>query len=217
MSILISVCVVTTDERVKNLDRLKKSLDDVLWWPDTHEVIVKSNDSIALGYNEAASEADGQYLFFVHDDVELRGHRPLLFSMLELLKKEKTGLVGMAGTRVFPKNGVWWEDKSSLSGAVYHTANGNTWDTSFGVFGRVVVLDGVFLSIERKKFEEIGGFPITMTGFDFYDLAICMEARKKGYDNYTFPFPILHHSLGDVTNREGWHENRTKFLELYNG
>jgi GT2 family glycosyltransferase len=47
--------------------------------------------------------------------------------------------------------------------------------------------------IERRKFEEVGGFDETAFPVAFNDVDLCLKLRKRGYQNYYTPYATLYH------------------------
>jgi hypothetical protein len=173
------------------------------------------------GYNEGARQAEGRTLVFLHDDVRLLCNARVLEVPLALLKKPFTGFVGVAGTARLEKEATWWQSSPTfLCGAVHHPGLGpfgmhlNTWRPQVAQFGKVVALDGVFLMIEKAKFEELKGFDnLHYSGFHFYDIDITLRAHLRGLANYAAPIPLFHRSPGATP--EEWEKNRQLFLKLH--
>jgi len=209
---MIRFCVVT---ETGDPSELRKSIECSLS-PEEYEFVTVNGKEYDLftGYNKAAEGAQDA-LVFVHDDLVINSNRQGILGFASLTRAPKVGVVGVAGAVKFPPNGVWWNDRQSLSGAAGHTKDGNTWVVSYGPYGRVSVVDGLIMAIHSKVFNKIGGFPKCLSGYDFYDLSLCSEALMAGYNNYTYPLFVTHKSMGDVSDRPSWHVNREKFLSIY--
>lgn len=174
-------------------------------------------ESIAKGYNEGASRAKTPYLAFVHSDVEWTSSRAMTLGLLSRMKAPDTGFIGIAGSRVIREDAMWWQaQKDMLSGACLHAENGQMWMTSFGKYGPVAVLDGVFMVVRQDVFGRLGGFDESLPGWDYYDIDITLRATLAGYMNHTYPLHVLHHSLGNrVFTDPGFKENRKRFMEKW--
>lgn len=103
--------------------------------------------------------ADEDIVLLVHDDVAFGTPAVELLSLLrQQLSSSGVGFVGAAGSRVLSPELVWWRSggnspgtpiglASGHAGLVHHGLDPAESERSFfGPFGRVVVLDGVFLA-----------------------------------------------------------------------
>lgn len=206
----------TTNKATKNTLLQKSVLKNVPILPITFQVDAKS---IARGYNEGASSVHvgDEVLIFTHDDVEILSSRIQLEAAAELCRKPGVGIVGVAGTRLLSPTGIWWDTMTgSGSGACLHTDGTKVWPNGYGMFGRVAVLDGVFLMMSRKVFDLLKGFDAQIPGFEFYDIDITFRATQVHHlKNYTYPLQIIHHSQGATDARPQWHENRKQFVATW--
>jgi GT2 family glycosyltransferase len=180
------------------------------------------------GYDEGVRQAkdyypEGEFLVFLHDDVELRSSYRAFTDLIPLLKKPMTGIIGVAGTKLMPEGGCWWKSpQEKCRGLVYHPSteapfytHGNCWPHGAARFGRVAVVDGVMLIMSRRTFDRLEGFGKMgyPNGFHFYDMDISMRAHQLGLVQYVAPIPIMHRSPGKPD--DGWEKNRQVFLDLY--
>jgi GT2 family glycosyltransferase len=197
---------------------LEQSLDLSMTPPWFVEEIVceRETESITKAFNRGAKRAKGDVLIFTHDDVESFTSHRLLWDAARLACRKTVGVIGAAGAYRLDGTGIWWNG-DGLSGACLHKDNKKVWMSAFGPYCRVVVLDGVFLMICRESFETLGGFDESLPGFDFYDVDLTLRAHLAGFKNYTFPFHLLHHSVGETQGRTGWHNNRDLFLKKFEG
>ena len=178
---------------------------------------------IFSGYNAGASQGQGEILAFVHDDVRFLGNRLTLEKPLELFRAADTGFLGIAGTRLLLEHACWWASNPQTEGRgmVCHPAEGEfgiQWDIwpmqQVGLFGRVAVLDGVFLMCQRETFNRLGGFDAqTYRGFHFYDVDITFRALQLGLVNYAVPIPVFHNHIGMPSHE--WQENQQIFLRKF--
>lgn len=182
-----------------------------------------TENDIFTGYNLGASQAKGEILAFVHDDVKFLCHGGLFDAPIELMRKPFTGFVGVAGSRVMPAEGKWWSaPQQECRGAVYHTSKSgtpfgmhiNTWPHQQAEFEQVVICDGVLLMCNKKVFSKLSGFDSdTFKGFHLYDVDITLRAHLAGLQNYVAPIPLLHNSRG-VPN-QNWEDNRKLFVDKH--
>ncbi|HEY2574050.1 MAG TPA: glycosyltransferase [Verrucomicrobiaceae bacterium] len=178
------------------------------------------------GYNRGARQARGEILGFVHDDIEFWGDHRSFCRPVELLAGATTGFVGVVGTRLLESHGVWWRKREEMRGMLAsasedifgtHWHFGPPWMSSksclnrAGLFGQVVVLDGIFLLCHRRTFDGLGGFDEnSYRGFHFYDVDITFRATLSGLSNYVAPIPMYHPSTGTLNHE--WDRNRRIFL-----
>jgi len=185
-----------------------------------------NKESLASVYNKAIkeiiehSQKNNIYkhiITFVHDDVDIED--------INLYKKlsdglQKYNIVGLAGTKQFScKYPPVWNNTEykNYSGAVAHTKDGDTWMTSFGKFGQVLILDGLFLSIELETIIKNDlSFDENISNFHFYDIDFCLSAHKNKVTMGTIPIWVTHNSVGDWTKSEDWKAGAEKFIKKWN-
>lgn len=181
------------------------------------------------GYNAGAAETKGEYLAFVHDDVQFLGNPLTMARPLQCMENPQCGFIGVAGSRILVEDGCWWAQNTSIEvltncrGMVAHPNDGdfglryNTWPPGSALFGQVLVMDGVLLMCHRRTFEALGGFDAkNYTGFHFYDVDITFRAAMElKLVNLVAPIPILHLSPGAM--QEDWERNRQIFVRKFAG
>lgn len=190
--------------------------------PATVKVMTKQQ-SIFSGYKDAFESLDPDdedLVILCHDDLELPQNNEQILNALKLIRRDGFGFGGVAGTKLLGQNAVWWDQdlwqKGYHSGFVYHKdPEKGYYATEYGPCSKVVVLDGCFLVAKASVLRDVGlSKPNYLEGdWDFYDLHYTMEAHKKGYSNITIPLIIAHHSSGELVGRDGWNENRQRFIE----
>lgn len=194
-------------------------------WTYDLKIADGSKLDIFEGYNSIGLESEADYLIFLHDDVELLGRASCLEPCLKLLDKPMTGIIGAAGSRTMPADGCWWHaPQEELRGAVFHPSQPskdfdfgmhlNCWPWQGAKFGRVTVLDGVFLMMKTSTFKKLKGFDGNkFSGFHFYDVLLSTKATLAGLSNYVAPLHVYHKSPG-VPN-DNWEVNRQIYLKTY--
>lgn len=204
----MGVSVITCEREAGEADGLWRSLADNDIWVD--RVPVVGAKSIAEGYTEGIRRAREDVLIFTHSDVRVWSG-PALWNNLvaEANKDSLVGLVGVAGAKSLPYDAVWWNAESKL-GAVAHSHKGNTYFSSFGPFGRALVLDGVLLACRLSLIAHLKWWS---EGFHFYDVDVTLRAHLAGYRNMVVPLPILHLSIGETD--EAYDIARQAFIERH--
>lgn len=226
------ISFITLSRDPEKANNLKQSLHLALDSEFTWQLLIVDGAcfDIFQGYNQGARQAEGEFLAFIHDDVIVLGNCLTFRKPLELLRDAATGFVGVAGTRRLGEEGCWWGPHfSECRGMAAHPSkhemgmhwNFWPWKSPEGEacpaahFGRVAVLDGVFLMCHRHTFDRLGGFDgAYFQGFHFYDIDITLRASLAGLNNYAMPIPIFHWSSSGPPGPE-WETNRRKLVDRF--
>lgn len=185
------------------------------------EVIEKINNgekSLSQTYNEIISESNNDIVVLIHDDIYF--DTPSWYhKLIKHFYRTDYGILGVAGTTNLSETGQWWQpDKRQfMTGIVNHESDGKKWTSKYSDdlnnnIRSVVILDGVFIAIHKKRIKK--NFVEEFDGFHFYDLPFCLENFIEGVKIGVFTnIRITHKSVG-MTN-EKWELNRQKFAEKY--
>lgn len=184
------------------------------------EIIEKVNNgekSLSEVYNEILNESSNDIVVLCHDDLEFDTKRwgEKILKIFE--KYPDYGIVGLAGTTVMPKSGMWWENRSKMFGIVNHKHEGKKWESKYSEslnekLKDVVVVDGLFIVINKKNIKE--NFDTTVSGFHMYDINFCFRNYLKGVKiGVTTQIRVTHLSIG-MTNQQ-WETNKNIFAEKY--
>lgn len=179
--------------------------DTLLYKNAEADIFFKENnrESLQKTYNKAFDfclEEGIEYIVLTHDDVMFEN-----VSDERLLKNFKEfDMFGVAGATQckLGKPALWHLMGGGfkggyLRGAVAHLTRGKKQMDSFGLFPhRVVMLDGVFLAISRKVFENIRFDESCPTGYHFYDVDYSLTAHNKGFKVGVGDILITHASHG---------------------
>ena len=98
------------------------------------QVIEKVNSggkSLSKVYNEILEESTNDIVILCHDDILFEKNYWGKRILEHFDKKENYGILGVAGTRYYPKSGMWWEISSEMIGQVYHQHEGKKWLSSY--------------------------------------------------------------------------------------
>lgn len=208
----MDISFITASKDVDKQNGLRESLETIFgkYPPHEWELIVadgaeRGSEGLCALYNWGAEQAKMDTFVFLHDDVRLLCHPGLFQAPYDLMKKPLTGIVGVAGTRVLPKDGVWWKaENEDCRGAVYHPSSNhfgmhlNCWPHMGAQFGQVAICDGVMLMCSRRTFKKLGGFDAEAYHglYHMYDIDISFRAKKAGMSNWVSPIPVFHASPG---------------------
>ena len=179
-----------------------------------------NGESLTKIYNKALKDSKNDIILFCHDDIIFNtkkwGKR-----LLQHFNESEFGVLGLAGTRKLPETGRWWDDinqpLSNMVGIVNHSNQGKTWESKYSrPFVKniipVVMLDGLFFAINRKKI--VKNFDESVSGFHFYDVDFTFSNHLENVKiGVITNIRITHKSVGE-TNEE-WEKNRELFVEKY--
>ena len=190
-------------------------------------ITLENKASIFEAYDEAVREhvSDTDVVIFCHDDIEILSNTVAFNTALKPLEGPKQlGFFGVAGTRVFGKSGMWWNEvgkiplahsANPLSGQVFTGANKEgMYSTMYGIYGAVSILDGVLLAAQGKTLKQLNlKQPKSFSGgWDYYDVFYTHQTYKKKLENRTVPIILRHDSPGEM--KQGWYQNREVFLKV---
>lgn len=171
---------------------------------DSFELLCINNSqnkfSIFEAYEQGVLKAQGDILVFIHEDILFRTKNWGLI-VRNILSKEKTGIVGVIGGHIIDETSLSWTTCGYYSGQVVQIDNQQPihYDHSKqGLGTEVVAVDGMFIAIRKELFDKRILFwdKKTYTGFHFYDLDICMQAKLANYKIKIVPILLEHHSKG---------------------
>lgn len=142
---------------------------------------VEQAESMTAGYQAAMHASDAKYKIYLHQDTMVI-KRDFLQVLLHIFRKHPDiGLVGLAGCKKLPQNGVWW-----LGEGVYeHLAEANSPED-------LLVKKKGKMESQISYMEAVDGFLMAtqydvawrddvFKGWHFYDISACIEFRRAGY------------------------------------
>ncbi|MFW5847383.1 MAG: glycosyltransferase [bacterium] len=179
--------------------------------------INKGDFSLSELYNKALKEhkTKNSVFVFIHNDIifKTKNWGKIL---LNKFNKFDYDIIGVAGSKLLNKNGIWWSDKKKLYGIVEHTDGVKDWKSTFSgkINGieEVVTIDGLFMGVNPDFLQN--EFNESYKGFHFYDVSFCLSNYLDGcYIGVTTDINILHKSIGEVN--DNWEKNRQQLIEEY--
>jgi hypothetical protein len=160
--------------------------------------IIRINNPNLMGiceaYNKGASMAKYDYFLFIHEDIifQTQNWGKLLMNHL---KRENTGVIGLAGSNYVPRAPSSW----SLSDSKYTFCNVNSKEMKAIKpipYDKVFAIDGVFLAIKKSVYLQFI-FDQNIKGFHGYDTDFSLRVASQ-YDNYVISdIFITHFSKGN--------------------
>ncbi len=186
-----------------------------------YQIYYSNTTGLSQVYNEALKEFGPgyDYIVFVHDDVSIEDS----FVLQKLCKAHETyDIVGLAGGLDIVYNPskppLWHLMTQYHHGAVAHPtqADGGLTVASFGPTpAKCHLVDGLFISVNTKALAKASvSFNEDMT-FHFYDLALCMNARRANLKIGVWPIWVVHQGLGDSFKSISWEQCAEKFVKQY--
>jgi glycosyltransferase involved in cell wall biosynthesis len=200
-------------------DNYLKHVEKMFSHPKT-EILVYENDgvnSLTEIYNIGLKEAKNDIIVFMHDDLilETPNITPKVVKLFE--KHPEYGIIGVAGTDKL-LSGRWWDSRDNMFGVVGHLHEGKRHVNHYSkgsyvdVLKRVVVVDGLFFMVNRRRLKK--QFNEQFEGFHFYDISFCYENFKEGVKiGVTTKISLTHKSIGMVNKQ--WEKNKLFFEALY--
>ncbi|NYB26378.1 MAG: family 2 glycosyl transferase [Methanobacteriaceae archaeon] len=201
------ICVYNDREILDNY--LIKSLDNQ---NTNYELILVDNSdskfkSAAEALNYGGQKATGDYLMFVHQDIELLSENWLIDAEKHSNSLKNLGIAGIAG-RAYNKgwsitnikDGIPPRDVSPNHGLKYPT--------------KVQTLDECLIIIPKEIFSKINFDEENCDSWHLYAVDYSLSIKKIGYDVYVLPLPAYHRSRGYSLSK-GYYETLKKLLSKH--
>ncbi|MDT8899720.1 glycosyltransferase [Anaeroselena agilis] len=213
------ICFITY---VNDAAVYRKCLDHIkgLDVPDDLEVEIlalENNSSMAGAYNQAIVMSDAKYKVYLHQDVFIVNKR-FIADVLKVFAEPEVGMIGVAGCRLIPANGIWWESPAKF-GKVYDSHAGAMGLLAFGEvtadFQEVQGIDGLIMVTQY----DLPWRADIFTGWHFYDLSQSMEFIRAAY-KVVVPRqrqPWCIHDSGPVVLGKEFGDYRQVFVHEYLG
>lgn len=175
--------------------------------------------SMAAGYNAGMARSEAKYKVYLHQDV-LVLYKNALAELVRLFCADaRIGLVGLAGCRRLPPNGVWWQAEARC-GTVHQALEPENLRTF--VFGEVekpyakaAAVDGFFLATQY----DVPWREDLFDDWHFYDISASLEFARRGYE-VVVPHcerPWCLHCCGRKALNAAYEKARAVFLQAYGG
>jgi GT2 family glycosyltransferase len=183
---------------------------------------LNNNEGLPAAYNKAmdkALEENWDALVLAHDDIWLEYDPiPKLIKLFETYD-----LIGVAGTsQINLQSPALWHimgggfGSGKLHGAVAHGTDKYKNMTNFGTYPhRAVMLDGVFMAMNRKVIESARFDTTNPAKAHFYDLDFSLNCHMMGHRVGVGDVYITHESPGLKEFTDEWKEAESWFLNKY--
>jgi GT2 family glycosyltransferase len=179
---LIVVCNNPRDEALVQFLRVHHRPDPTAAGGIRKFCVNSVNVGVPRAWNQGAMLAEGEYLCFSNDDVEVgpNGLEPLI----EVLRARPDA--GQAG----PQGGLW-------------DAAGSGPRTGLEQVEEAEEISGFFFVLKRSVFEEVGGFDVHYTPAWFEEIDMSFRVRSRGYRCLVVPQSnVRHHAHYGVSSND---------------
>ena len=181
------------------------------------EIIKLTNETnIFSAYNKGMQMAKGKYKVYLHQDTFIENINLINDLIFNFNYDPSLGLIGLAGAKTLPINGIWWESSDTF-GEVIESHTGKLELLKFNEpsipFESVAAIDGFFIATQYDILWREDLF----NGWHFYDISQSKEFLKAGYrigiPSQIRPWAV--HDCGIVNVKNGYEEARAIFLKEY--
>lgn len=181
-------------------------------------VPVRGAVSMCSGYNEGMHSSDAKYKLYLHQDIILMKENILAILIRHFKQCPQTGMIGLAGSRYWRENAIWWEEEARYMHVIHRGGTINK-EHQYDV-GKIQtkwqcmsMLDGLFLMTQY----DIPWREDILHGWHFYDIAQCAEFQRL---RYVIEVPKQEeswciHFCGDKDVDSNYHYWRQVFLYHY--
>lgn len=189
---MISIVCVYNDEKKLNALLLKSLKNQT----SHYQLILVDNTnnefkSAAAALNSGAEKANGNYIMFVHQDVDLLSDRYLeeIEPMLKTLPN--LGVAGVAGKSS--------RNKSVMTNICQGIPPRPGGELKISEPTKVQTLDECLVLIPRSVFNEIKFDNLVCDNWHLYAVDYCLTVKKIGLESYVIPSNIYHESMGTLS------------------
>lgn len=194
---------------------LEKNIAETIGIP--YEIIKIDNPNlmgICEAYNKGASLSKYDYLLFVHEDVIFHT-KEWGQKLINHLKLENVGVVGVAGSNYVPKAPCGWFIFDEIYNFKNYIQNNKertrrTIKQMLIPYAKVFAVDGVFMAVTKFVYNEFL-FDVKVKGFHGYDTDFSLRVATR-YHNYVINDVLIEHfSEGD--SNKLWFDNNIQIRE----
>lgn len=176
-----------------------------------YELVVIDNSkneySIFSAYNEGVRRAQGDVLCFMHEDILYHTKEWGTKVADYFAQYPQAGLIGVAGTHYMPAmSAAQWDCELSSSSMIQGELINGKYITTTHLHDdykatptEVVAVDGLWMCVPRKMFDNVGWDDISFKGFHCYDTDMALQVWNAGFEvHLCWDVLIEHKSLGSA-------------------
>ena len=187
------VCVYNNKQTVEHY--LLKTLEQQA---GNHQLVLIDNtrgqfSSAARALNEGARQAKGEYIMFVHQDVDLDSSTWLNDAERILDSLGSFGVAGVAGMSEEGKN-----NKERGRNVIRHLEDRRVWEWANPIDRpeRVQTVDGCLFITPKTVYDAVSLDEQTCDSWHLYDVDYCLSCEERGFEVFAIPLSIYHRSTG---------------------
>lgn len=148
--------------------------------------------SAAAALNHGAEGATGDYLVFIHQDVELLGPTFFESAAVHLKTLPNLGIAGIVGA-------VTRRGQTTLRGrCLQGDANADGFAPGYHAPESVQTVDEQLMIVPRAWFRELRFDPTACPAWDLYGVEFALSSAKRRRDVVVLPLPVRHASWGKL-------------------
>jgi GT2 family glycosyltransferase len=207
------ICVYNNKEILDNF--LLKSLNDQT--TDFELILIDNSknrfNSAAEALNYGGKKAKGNYLMFIHQDVDFSSKSWLENGEKILNSLENLGVAGIAGKS---------RERKYISNIKHGIPPKNISEDIITKPTLVQTIDECLFIIPRKLFDKMKFDYVTCNHWHLYGVDYCLQLKIKGYEIYVLPLFLYHRSSGFSLSIEYEHtlkrlmkKYRTKYVMIF--
>lgn len=165
--------------------------------------------------NFGASQASGDYLIFMNNDMEIIDKR-WIENTLSIAQREEIGVVGTK--LIFENNTIQHAGAMATDRKVYNLfskmhKDGKSYFNYHNILRETQALIGAFHMISKEKFDKVGGYDENYI-IEYSDSELSFKLKKEGYKSIYVPNASIYHYEG--TSRKGkWKQEIDQDRELF--
>ncbi|WP_241557350.1 glycosyltransferase family 2 protein [Croceibacterium ferulae] len=165
-------------------------------------------------HNRAVSQARGEVLCLLNNDIEMIGPDWLERMVVHAIRDD----VGAVGAKLLYPDGTIQHAGvvTGIGGGAAH-AHRLQEDSEPGYFSRahlpqfVSAVTAACLVVERRKFEAVGGFDAENFAVAFNDVDLCLKLNRAGWQSFYEPRAVLIHHESKSRGRDDTEVKRKRF------
>lgn len=182
-------------------------------WMEAEIIPIRGAVSICAGYEQGRLSSNAKYKVYLHQDVQVI-RKNFVDELLVIFRNPRVGVIGMAGCEKLPPTGIWWNGEGTHNVVAHALAPERMVTVDKMVpYCHVQAADGVLLATQY----DIPWRQDLLKGWHFYDIAICQDYRRQGYE-VVLPQqdePWIIHQTKHTTVGEDYYRAREIFLQNY--